>query len=98
MSALVTWDSDLNGISVLLCGCAGREGWGWRGVEGWGWRGVGGWDAGENAADLRGRARSGLLFIDEAVTGDTETVLFSSCEPDKPTHSLVQMGVFNVPT
>lgn len=84
MSASVTWDSDLNGISVLLRGGAGIAGWGW--------------DAGENAADLRGRARSGLLIIDGAVTGDTETVLFSSCEPDKPTHSLVQMGVFNVPT
>lgn len=92
MSALVTWDSDLNGISVLLRGCAGREGWGWRGVRG------GGCNAGENAADLRGRAQSGLLIIDGAVTGDTETVLFSSCEPDKPTHTRVQMGVFNVPT
>lgn len=58
----------------------------------------GGCNAGKNAADLRGRARSGLLIIDGAVTSDTETVLFSSCEPDKPTHSLVQMGVFNVPT
>lgn len=55
-----------------------------------------GGDAGENATDLRSRARSGSLIMDGAVTGDTETVLFSSCEPDKPTHSLVQMGVFNV--